>query len=56
MQPTVADANLLQGRMDEATFLGGGIHLDRERAMRMLRAQTGLVGYSGGSSRRRFFA
>jgi N-methylhydantoinase A len=27
--------------VDEATFLGGGIHLDRERAMRMPRAQKG---------------
>jgi N-methylhydantoinase A len=30
-----------QPTVDEATFLGGGIHLDRERAMRMLRAQKG---------------
>jgi N-methylhydantoinase A/oxoprolinase/acetone carboxylase beta subunit len=31
----VTDANLLLGRLDEATILGGGIQLDRERAMRM---------------------
>jgi hypothetical protein len=41
-QPTVTDANLL-GRLDEATFLGGGIHLDRVRAMRMLRARSRVV-------------
>lgn len=36
---TVTDANLLLGRLDEATFLGGGVHLDRERAVKMLREQ-----------------
>jgi N-methylhydantoinase A/oxoprolinase/acetone carboxylase beta subunit len=56
MQPTVADANLLLGRMDEATFLGGGIHLDRERGDEDAARADGLVGYSGGSLRRRFFA
>jgi hypothetical protein len=56
MQPTVADANLPLGRMDEATVLGGGIHLDGECAMRMLRAQTGssatVEGVCGGDSSR----
>lgn len=42
-QPTVTDANLLLGRLDEASFLGGGIHLDRERAMKMLHAQKGSL-------------
>jgi N-methylhydantoinase A len=44
MQPTVTDANLLLGRLDEATFLGGGVHLDRERAERMLSERKGSLG------------
>ena len=34
--PTVTDANLLLGRMDAESFLGGGVKLDRERTVRML--------------------
>jgi N-methylhydantoinase A len=30
-RPTVTDANLLLGRLDPDTFLGGGVSLDRER-------------------------
>jgi N-methylhydantoinase A len=40
-RPTVTDANLLLGRLDPDTFLGGGIHLDRRRAERMMREQKG---------------
>jgi N-methylhydantoinase A len=40
-QPTVTDANLLLGRLDEATFLGGGMHLDRRRAEAILHEQKG---------------
>ena len=32
--PTVTDANLLLGRLDEGGLLGGGLSLDRERAAR----------------------
>ena len=39
----MTDANLLLGRLDEATFLGGSVHLDRERAMTMLGAQKGSL-------------
>jgi len=31
VQPTVTDANLLLGRLDPESFLGGGVPLDRER-------------------------
>jgi N-methylhydantoinase A len=40
-QPTVTDANLLLGRLDEATFLGGGMHLDRRRTEAILKQQKG---------------
>lgn len=40
-RPTVTDANLLLGRLDPGTFLGGGVHLDRQRAERMMREQKG---------------
>jgi N-methylhydantoinase A len=38
---TVTDANLILGRMDEGSFLGGGVALDRVRAERMLDEQKG---------------
>jgi hypothetical protein len=41
------DENLRLGRLDEVTFLGGGVYLDRQRAMRMLCAEE-VVGYIGG--------
>jgi N-methylhydantoinase A len=40
-QPTVTDANLLLGRLDEASFLGGGMHLDRRRTEAILNEQKG---------------
>jgi N-methylhydantoinase A len=38
---TVTDANLLLGRLDAESFLGGGVHLDRERAERLMAEQKG---------------
>lgn len=38
---TVTDANLLLGRLDAESFLGGTVPLDRERAERLLREQKG---------------
>jgi N-methylhydantoinase A len=34
--PTVTDANLLLGRLDQNTFLNGGVQLDRERTQRIM--------------------
>jgi N-methylhydantoinase A len=34
--PTVTDANLLLGRLDQATFLGGGVELDHQRAAQIM--------------------
>jgi N-methylhydantoinase A len=42
--PTVTDANLLLGRLDEASFLGGGMHLDRRRTETILHEQKGPLG------------
>ena len=39
--PTVTDANLLLGRMDAESFLGGGVRLDRHRAEQLMREQKG---------------
>lgn len=39
--PTVTDANLLLGRLDEESFLGGSVHLDRRRAEQIMREQKG---------------
>jgi len=41
---TVTDANLLLGRLDAASFLGGSVPLDRERTQRMLEEQRGVLG------------
>jgi N-methylhydantoinase A len=38
---TVTDANLLLGRLDAESFLGGAMRLDHERAERLLREQKG---------------
>jgi len=38
---TVTDANLLLGRLDAGSFLGGKVRLDRERAEEMMRQQKG---------------
>jgi N-methylhydantoinase A len=35
--PTVTDANLLLGRLDQDSFLGGGVQLDRPRAEHIMR-------------------
>jgi N-methylhydantoinase A len=40
-QATVTDANLMLGRLDAESFLGGAVALDGERAMAMLREQKG---------------
>jgi N-methylhydantoinase A len=40
---TVTDANLILGRLDAESFLGGGVSLDRERTERMMRAQKGTI-------------
>lgn len=42
-QPTVTDANLLLGRLDEASFLGGGVRLDRGRTEQLMREQKGVL-------------
>jgi N-methylhydantoinase A len=42
-QPTVTDANLLLGRLDPESFLGGGVHLDHPRTEQILRAQKGSL-------------
>jgi N-methylhydantoinase A len=34
-QPTVTDANLVLGRLDSTSFLGGAVHLDRERTLKV---------------------
>jgi N-methylhydantoinase A len=40
-QPTVTDANLLLGRLDAESFLGGGVTLDGERTERMMAEHQG---------------
>lgn len=40
-QPTVTDANLLLGRLDAESFLGGGVQLDRERTEKIMRELKG---------------
>ncbi len=40
-QATVTDANLLLGRLDPESFLGGAVPLHRERAEKLLREQKG---------------
>jgi N-methylhydantoinase A len=37
--PTVTDANLLLGRLDRDTFLGGAVHLDRQRTAQLMSEQ-----------------
>jgi N-methylhydantoinase A len=39
--PTVTDANLLLGRLDANSFLGGGVPLDIDRAIRFMTEQRG---------------
>jgi len=38
---TVTDANFVLGRLDAESFLGGGVELDRERTLRLMREQKG---------------
>ena len=40
---TVTDANLLLGRLDAMSFLGGSVPLDRERTEKLLREQKGVL-------------
>ncbi|MGO9340089.1 MAG: hydantoinase/oxoprolinase family protein [Terracidiphilus sp.] len=40
-RPTVTDANLLLGRMDAESFLGGEVKLDRDRTERVMSEQKG---------------
>jgi N-methylhydantoinase A len=39
--PTVTDANLVLGRLDEGSFLGGGVRLDKQRTEQILNEQKG---------------
>jgi N-methylhydantoinase A len=39
--PTVTDANLLLGRLDAESFLGGGVPLNRQRTEELMREQKG---------------
>jgi N-methylhydantoinase A len=39
--PTVTDANLLLGRLDEESFLGGSVRLDRQRTEQIMHEQKG---------------
>ena len=41
--PTVTDANLLLGRLDTDSFLGGGVRLDRQRTEQIMREQKGSL-------------
>jgi N-methylhydantoinase A len=40
---TVTDANFLLGRLDPASFLGGGVHLDLDRTAQLLNQQKGTL-------------
>jgi N-methylhydantoinase A len=42
-RPTVTDANLVLGRLDPESFLGGGVSLDRDRTEKILCAQKGTL-------------
>ena len=42
-RPTVTDANFLLGRLDTESFLGGGVHLDRERTEKILNENKGSL-------------
>jgi N-methylhydantoinase A len=41
--PTVTDANFLLGRLDQDSFLGGGVRLDRQRTEQIMREQQGSL-------------
>jgi N-methylhydantoinase A len=42
-RPTVTDANLLLGRLDSGSFLGGGVQLDFQKAHQVLRQEKGAL-------------
>ncbi len=42
-KPTVTDANLILGRLDSGTFLGGGVGLDRQGTDQMMYEQKGSL-------------
>jgi N-methylhydantoinase A len=42
--PTVTDANLLLGRLDQGTFLRGGVQLDGRRTEQIMAQQKGILG------------
>jgi len=42
-QPTVTDANLILGRLDPTSFLGGAVPLDRERTVRLMEQAKGSI-------------
>jgi N-methylhydantoinase A len=43
-QPTVTDANLILGRMDTESFLGGAVALDRDRTLAYFEKAKGEIG------------
>jgi N-methylhydantoinase A len=43
-QPTVTDANLILGRLDSESFLGGTVKLDRERTVEFMNNARGPIG------------
>ena len=47
-QATVTDANYLLGRLDQASFLGGSVQLDRPRTEQLMRAQKGSLATAEG--------
>jgi N-methylhydantoinase A len=42
-QPTVTDANLILGRLDPTSFLGGAVPLNRERTVRLMEKAKGSI-------------
>ena len=44
--PTVTDANFLLGRLDQDTFLGGGVRLDQPRTARFMHEEKGPLASS----------
>lgn len=44
VQPTVTDANLILGRLDSESFLGGAVKLDRPRTHEFMEKSRGAIG------------
>jgi N-methylhydantoinase A len=42
-KPTVTDANLILGRLDSRSFLGGGVQLDQHKALQILGQEKGAL-------------